>query len=73
MRAPSLVAQLYTSMALPLCRFTSTYQALVSTVAADADVAATVMKVAATSAIRDERHPWCERTESPISIWSPFR
>ena len=45
MRAPSLVAQLYTSIALPLLRFTSTYHALVSTVAANADVAAIVMSM----------------------------
>jgi hypothetical protein len=60
-RAPSFVARLYTSNALPLFRFTSTYQAVVSTVAADADVAATVTSVpltttAAAAAAIPDRH-----------------
>src|SRR5690349_6761333 len=39
MRAPSFVAECWTSKALPLLRWTTPYQALVSTVAADTGAA----------------------------------
>ena len=47
MRAPSLVAKLKTSTTLPLLRFTSTYEALVSTVWADAVAAANARAISA--------------------------
>src|SRR5688500_19214733 len=47
MRPPSLVARPYTSSTLPLLRFTSTYHALGSTVAADAGTAVTAVTVPA--------------------------
>src|SRR3954451_1934230 len=57
--APSAVDAPLTSRALPLLRFTSTYQALVSTVAADAAVVTTVSspptKIAANAAASPAR------------------
>ncbi|GAA1769110.1 hypothetical protein GCM10009834_28930 [Streptomonospora arabica] len=48
-RAPLSVARLYTSNALPLSRFTSTYDAFVSTVAAAAAVGPTKVPALPTS------------------------
>src|SRR5690349_10446881 len=50
MRAPSLVARLYTSRALPLLRFSRTYEAVVSMDAAAAGEAGTSARTTPTTA-----------------------